>query len=79
MDSSSIKQFPAFERFHSCRWHKAADNGTPEHCTHRDVLPIAGTTGFSPDSWCSDCTFYKAKRTARKREEAATQDTWRGW
>lgn len=41
----------------------------PEHCGHRDVLPMAGTAGFSADSWCGDCAYYKAKRVMRKREE----------
>lgn len=58
---------PAGEKFHSCRWRKAAEDGTPDHCTHRDVLPMAGTTGFVPESWCSDCVYYKAKRSPRKR------------
>ncbi|MBA3270386.1 MAG: hypothetical protein H0T71_07705 [Acidobacteria bacterium] len=72
----------ATARFHSCRWRKAPseENTLPDHCTHRDVLPMAGTAGFSPDSWCTDCGFYKAKRTPRKRqEEPPTQDSWRRW
>ena len=72
----------ATERFHSCRWRKAPseENTLPEHCTHRDVLPMAGTAGFLPDSWCVDCGFYKAKRTPRKRHEETPQsDTWRRW
>jgi hypothetical protein len=70
------------ERFQTCRWRKAAENGTPDHCTHRDVLPMAGNTGFVPDSWCPDCPYYKAKRTPRKRppqEFPSPQDTWRRW
>lgn len=71
---------PAMDRFQSCRWRKGPENGTPEHCTHRDVLPIAGTAGFVPESWCPDCAFYKAKRTPRKRQEdAPEQDAWRRW
>jgi len=73
----------ATERFHSCRWRKAPseENTLPDHCTHRDVLPMAGTAGFAPDSWCVDCGFYKAKRTPRKRQDEAPghQDTWRRW
>jgi hypothetical protein len=73
----------ATSRFHSCRWRKAPseENTLPDHCTHRDVLPMAGTAGFTPDSWCVDCGFYKAKRTPRKRQEEtpASQDTWRRW
>ena len=30
---------------------------------------MAGKEGFSADSWCSDCSLYKAKRMPRKREE----------
>jgi hypothetical protein len=67
---------PAEERFQSCRWRKAAENGTPEHCTHRDVLPMAGTAGFQPDSWCGDCAYFKAKRSPRKRPEPQN-DNWR--
>ena len=65
-------------RFLSCRWRKPAEDGMPDHCTHRDVLPMAGKEGFSADSWCTDCALYKAKRTPRKREEpAATAAEWR--
>ena len=52
----------------------------PDHCTHRDVLPMAGKEGFSADSWCTDCALYKAKRMPRKREEQQPQqpnDDWR--
>jgi hypothetical protein len=58
---------PATQRFQTCRWRKAAENGTPDHCTHRDVHPMAGTTGFSADSWCLDCGHYKVRRNPRKR------------
>ena len=34
---------------------------------HRDVLPIAGTTGFDAQAWCPDCSFYKLRRTPKKR------------
>jgi hypothetical protein len=56
---------PALERFTTCRW-RAPE---PDHayCTHRDVLPIAGRTGFNPEAWCPDCTFFKLRRTPRKR------------
>ncbi len=46
---------------------------SPAHCTHRDVLPMAGTAGFVPDSWCPDCAFYKAKRIPKKPEEHAAK------
>ena len=70
---------PAAEKFHSCRWRKAAEDGVPDHCTHRDVLPMAGTTGFVPDSWCPDCAYYKAKRSPRKRQdsESDSNSNWR--
>jgi hypothetical protein len=57
----------AVERFRSCRWYRAADDSQPECCSHRDVLPLAGTTGFDPEAWCPECTFYKVRRTPRKR------------
>ena len=56
---------PATERFKSCRW-KSTEGG--EYCTHRDVLPFAGKEGFTADSWCPDCSFYKLRRTPKKRE-----------
>jgi hypothetical protein len=68
---------PAEERFQSCRWRKPAENGTPDHCTHRDVLPMAGAAGFVPDSWCGDCGYFKAKRSPRKRPEPQDNDNWR--
>jgi hypothetical protein len=57
---------PAVVRFKSCRWRRPPDEG-PECCGHRDVLPIAGTTGFDPQAWCPDCSFYKLRRTPKKR------------
>ena len=57
---------PAVERFRSCRWRATPDAG--EFCTHRDVLPFAGKEGFVADSWCPDCSFYKLRRTPKKRE-----------
>ena len=59
---------PAAERFRSCRWRATPDQG--EFCTHRDVLPFAGKEGFSPDSWCPECSFYKLRRTPKKRERS---------
>ena len=81
-NSGNAPVSPAVEKFVSCRWRKAAENGVPDHCTHRDVLPMAGTAGFVAESWCTDCVFYKAKRMPRKRpqeEETAPADTWRRW
>jgi hypothetical protein len=59
-------QTPAVSRFKSCRWRRPPEEG-PECCGHRDVLPMAGTTGFDPEAWCPDCTFYKLRRTPKKR------------
>jgi hypothetical protein len=58
---------PAVARFKSCRWRRPPEDG-PECCGHRDVLPMAGTTGFDPEAWCPDCTFYKLRRTPKKRD-----------
>lgn len=57
---------PAVERFRSCRWRATPDAG--EFCTHRDVLPFAGKEGFVAESWCPECSFYKLRRTPKKRE-----------
>jgi len=57
---------PAVAKFKSCRWRRPPDEGA-ECCGHRDVLPMAGTTGFDPEAWCPDCTFYKLRRTPKKR------------
>ncbi len=57
---------PAVMKFKSCRWRRPPEEG-PECCGHRDVLPIAGSTGFDPEAWCPDCTFYKLRRTPKKR------------
>jgi hypothetical protein len=64
---------PAVDRFHSCRWRRPPDEG-PECCVHRDVLPMAGATGFNPEAWCPDCQYFKAKRAPRKRQER--NDYW---
>ena len=58
---------PAVAKFKSCRWRRPPEDG-PECCGHRDVLPMAGTTGFDPQAWCPDCTFYKLRRTPKKRD-----------
>jgi hypothetical protein len=58
---------PAVARFKSCRWRRPPEDG-PECCGHRDVLPMAGASGFDPEAWCPDCTFYKLRRTPKKRE-----------
>jgi len=63
---SSPVESPAVVKFKSCRWRRPPEDG-PECCGHRDVLPIAGTTGFDPQAWCPDCAFYKLRRTPKKR------------
>jgi len=62
---------PAALRFQSCRWRRPAENGSPECCLHRDVLPMAGARGFNADSWCSECPHYKARRAPRKPPPAS--------
>jgi hypothetical protein len=57
---------PALARFHSCRWRAQPDEGA--FCTHRDVLPMAGKTGFNAESWCPECQYFKVRRAPRKRE-----------
>jgi hypothetical protein len=57
---------PAVQKFNSCRWRRPPEDG-PECCGHRDVLPIAGTS-FNPEAWCPDCSFFKLRRTPKKRE-----------
>ena len=57
---------PAVMKFKSCRWRCAPEDG--EFCTHRDVLPFAGKNDFKADSWCPECSFYKLRRTPKKRE-----------
>jgi len=53
-------------RFASCRWRKPEEGTQPAHCTHREVLPMAGSHGFSPESWCPECQFYKLRRVPRR-------------
>jgi hypothetical protein len=60
----------AFVRFRSCRWMQPAENGNQEFCTHREVKPYAGTTGFDPDAWCPECQYYKLRRAPKKRSPA---------
>ncbi len=59
----------AVERFRSCRWRKAQENGSPECCSHRDVLPLTGANGFDASAWCPDCAYYKLRRTPKKRDD----------
>ena len=61
-------QSAAVQRYHSCRWRKPPEDGnTLDFCSHRDVQPMAGTTGFDPEAWCPDCAFYKVRRVPKKR------------
>jgi hypothetical protein len=57
----------AMQKFRSCRWRKPGEDSTPECCSHRDVLPITGVHGFDPEAWCPECTFFKLRRTPKKR------------
>ena len=58
----------ALQRYHSCRWRKAPEESNPlDFCSHRDVQPMAGTTGFDAEAWCPDCAFYKVRRIPKKR------------
>jgi len=58
----------AFAKFRSCRWHQPKENGNAEFCTHREVKPYAGTSGFDADAWCPDCQYYKLRRSPKKRQ-----------
>ena len=65
--TSDVQQSDAFVRFRSCRWMQPAENGNQEFCTHREVKPYAGTTGFDADAWCPECQHYKLRRAPKKR------------
>ena len=65
---------PAFARFKSCRWQQPPEGGSAEFCTHREVKPYAGTTGFDPEAWCGDCQYYKLRRAPKKRDRS--NDDW---
>jgi hypothetical protein len=72
-DTPSVCEAPAavsaaLARFDACRWRRAAENGTPACCTHRDVLPMTGANGFDAEAWCPDCDLYKLRRTPKKRD-----------
>jgi hypothetical protein len=57
----------ALVRFRSCRWQQPAEAGNVDFCSHREVKPYAGTTGFDPSAWCPECQYYKLRRTPKKR------------
>ena len=54
-------------RFTSCRWQQPPEDGSAAFCTHREVKPYAGTTGFDADAWCGECQYYKLRRAPKKR------------
>ena len=60
-------QSTGFVRFTSCRWQQPAEDGREAFCTHREVKPYAGTSGFDADAWCKDCQYYKLRRAPKKR------------
>ena len=66
---------PAVLKFRSCRWRRPPDEGG-ECCTHRDVMPIAGTGTFNADAWCPDCEYFKLRRAPRKRAEREESGYW---
>jgi hypothetical protein len=68
--TSGSPQSAAFARFNSCRWQQPAEEGNAAFCTHREVKPYAGTTGFDPDAWCPECQYYKLRRAPKKRQPA---------
>ena len=74
----SLEQAPPSElaggRFETCRWRANPDNGDAPYCTHRDVLPYAGMSGFNPHAWCPDCRFFKMRRGTRKQAGYLTGD-----
>ncbi len=67
-DEATPALSPAVERFRACRWRRPPEDG-PECCTHRDVLPIAGASGFNPEAWCPDCEYFKARRAPRRKPD----------
>ena len=58
---------PGAARFNSCRWQQPIEDGIAAFCTHREVKPYAGTTGFDAEAWCPDCAYYKLRRVPKKR------------
>jgi hypothetical protein len=63
-----VVESAAWVKFRSCRWHQPKEDGNAEFCTHREVKPYAGTTGFDAEAWCPDCQYYKLRRSPKKRE-----------
>jgi hypothetical protein len=68
-EEAPVELSAAVQRYHSCRWRKAPEDSNPlDFCSHRDVQPMAGTTGFDAEAWCPDCQFYKVRRVPKKRQ-----------
>jgi hypothetical protein len=66
--ATEAPQSAAFVRFRSCRWMQPKEEGhDTEFCTHREVKPYAGMTGFDADAWCQECQYYKLRRAPKKR------------
>ena len=65
--TSDNPQSASLARFNSCRWQQPKEEGGSEFCTHREVKPYAGTSGFDADAWCPDCQYYKLRRAPKKR------------
>ena len=65
--TSDVPQSGALVRFRSCRWMQPAENGNTAFCTHREVKPYAGMSGFDAEAWCPECQYYKLRRTPKKR------------
>ena len=65
--TSDVQESASLVRFRSCRWMQPAENGNSEFCTHREVKPYAGTSGFDADAWCPECQYYKLRRAPKKR------------
>jgi hypothetical protein len=66
-DAPAATESAAWVRFRSCRWQQPKENGSSEFCTHREVKPYAGTTGFDAEAWCPDCQYYKLRRSPKKK------------
>jgi hypothetical protein len=37
---------------------------------------MAGVQAFNPEAWCLECTFYKVRRTPRKRTPPPEPDRY---
>jgi hypothetical protein len=68
MESPAAPESASWARFRSCRWHQPKENGSSEFCTHREVKPYAGTSGFDADAWCPECQYYKLRRSPKKKQ-----------